>query len=163
MHITAKISDLIDGRLSAVEEERAWAHVHECAACRDMVEREGWLKSKLAGLSFADPMPSARFKDTLRADDLAGLMAAGGGAVVHRQRVRGLWALGGSAAGACVVGVLALGYAGNAGVEPRPPVSQLGGSTTQFTPASRDAARSRRTTSTPLSMQLVAVREKMGP
>ena len=34
------------------EEERAWAHVHACHQCRDLVEREGWIKTRLAGLSF---------------------------------------------------------------------------------------------------------------
>jgi len=57
-HLGARTSALLDGQLPAAEEERAWAHVHECCACRRLVEREGWLKRRLAGLS-VDPGVSA--------------------------------------------------------------------------------------------------------
>ena len=49
-----RVSALLDGQLSGEEAERAWAHVHACHACRDLVEREGWVKTRLAGLSFGD-------------------------------------------------------------------------------------------------------------
>lgn len=104
-HLGARTSALLDGQLPAAEEERAWAHVHECCACRRLVEREGWLKRRLAGLS-VDPGVSAPadLKGSLRggvlaasiwpADDLGEsysdprsmrrtlvMVAAGGGAV----------------------------------------------------------------------------------
>ncbi len=52
-HLGSRVSDLLDGRLSAEEEERAWDHVHLCHQCRDQVEREGWVKTRLAGLSLS--------------------------------------------------------------------------------------------------------------
>ena len=72
-HLGARTSALLDGQLPAAEEERAWAHVHECCACRRLVEREGWLKRRLAGLS-VDPGVSAPadLKGSLR----GGVMAA---------------------------------------------------------------------------------------
>lgn len=53
-HIGSTASALVDGQLSAAEEERAWRHVLGCAGCRRLVEREGWIKQRLAGLG-ADP------------------------------------------------------------------------------------------------------------
>jgi len=72
-HLGARTSALLDGQLPAAEEERAWAHVHQCCACRRLVEREGWLKRRLAGLS-VDPGVSAPadLKGSLR----GGVMAA---------------------------------------------------------------------------------------
>lgn len=71
-HLGARTSALLDGQLEAAEEERAWAHVHECCACRRLVEREGWLKRRLAGLS-VDPGVSAPadLKGSLRGGVLA--------------------------------------------------------------------------------------------
>jgi anti-sigma factor RsiW len=50
-HIGASVSALVDGQLSAEEEERAWAHVLGCPGCRRLVEREGWTKRRLSALS----------------------------------------------------------------------------------------------------------------
>ena len=47
-HLGPRVSALLDGQLDAVEEERAWEHVHACHQCRDDVEREGWVKTRLA-------------------------------------------------------------------------------------------------------------------
>ena len=44
-HLGTRVSALLDGQLSAEETERAWAHVHQCHLCRDLVEREGWISS----------------------------------------------------------------------------------------------------------------------
>jgi anti-sigma factor RsiW len=49
-HIGSTASALVDGQLSPAEEERAWNHVLGCPGCRRLVEREGWLKRRLAGL-----------------------------------------------------------------------------------------------------------------
>jgi anti-sigma factor RsiW len=49
-HIGSTASALVDGQLSPTEEERAWNHVLGCPGCRRLVEREGWLKQRLAGL-----------------------------------------------------------------------------------------------------------------
>ncbi|RNL66190.1 zf-HC2 domain-containing protein [Nocardioides marmoriginsengisoli] len=49
-HIGSSASALVDGQLSAAEEERAWSHILGCPGCRRLVEREGWIKQRLAGL-----------------------------------------------------------------------------------------------------------------
>jgi anti-sigma factor RsiW len=54
-HIGSTASALVDGQLSPAEEERAWRHVLGCSGCRRLVEKEGWLKQRLAGLG----MPGA--------------------------------------------------------------------------------------------------------
>lgn len=117
-HLGDRTSALLDGQLSPEETERAWAHVHGCHLCRDAVEREGWLKSRLAGLCH-DPTAKAA------PDGLKGVLHGAPGDVFfgfhgdsynghgveprsHRRAV-GLAALGGSAVGAAVMGVLAFG------------------------------------------------------
>ncbi|MFL6105486.1 MAG: anti-sigma factor family protein [Marmoricola sp.] len=50
-HIGSNASALVDGQLSSADEERAWQHVLGCAGCRRLVEREGWIKQRLAGLA----------------------------------------------------------------------------------------------------------------
>ncbi|HET6151377.1 MAG TPA: zf-HC2 domain-containing protein [Marmoricola sp.] len=50
-HIGSSASALVDGQLSAAEEERAWAHILGCPGCRRLVEREGWIKQRIAGLA----------------------------------------------------------------------------------------------------------------
>lgn len=59
-HIGSTASALVDGQLSAEAEERAWEHVLGCAGCRRLVEREGWVKQRLAGLGqpLATPVPA---------------------------------------------------------------------------------------------------------
>ncbi|WP_028643023.1 zf-HC2 domain-containing protein [Nocardioides sp. URHA0020] len=111
-HLGTKVSALLDGRLSADDTERAWAHVHTCHACRDLVEREGWVKTSLAGLSFGPTSAS----DSLKGSLLGALPATPDDDFLtsdrdHRRRQVGLVALGGGAVGAAVVGVLALGFA----------------------------------------------------
>ncbi|HEY0889695.1 MAG TPA: hypothetical protein VGE38_08805 [Nocardioides sp.] len=109
----ARVTALLDEQLSAEEADRAWAHVHGCHACRDRVEREGWVKRRLACLSFdsAGGAPEA-LKGSLR----GGLPVTPGDAFLfsdaHRgRRTVGLAAIGGGAVGAAVMGVLALGAA----------------------------------------------------
>lgn len=58
-HIGSNASALVDGQLSATEEERAWRHILGCAGCRRLVEREGWIKQRLAGLGSAPAAPAA--------------------------------------------------------------------------------------------------------
>jgi anti-sigma factor RsiW len=54
-HLGTNVSALVDGQLSADEEERAWSHVLTCAGCRRRVEHEGWVKQTLSGLGWAAP------------------------------------------------------------------------------------------------------------
>ena len=132
-HLGSRVSALLDGQLSAAEAERAWDHVHGCHTCRDRVEREGWVKTRLAGLSFevASPATPSGLKGSLLGAPLADGPYAGpalarfpGSAPVAspgdlflahptapRRRTVGIAALGGSAVGAAVMGVLVLGVA----------------------------------------------------
>lgn len=141
MHLGSRVSALLDGRLPAAEEERAWAHVHECNPCRDLVEREGWIKTRLAGLSFAD-RAACEAPDRLKSS----LLGCGSAltppafsttSTTVRARHRSLVAIGGGAAGAAVVGVLALGAAGTPQLERRAP-SDLSRPTTTSTPVVND-------------------------
>jgi hypothetical protein len=130
-HLGSRVSALLDGQLSPEEEERAWEHVHVCHLCRDAVEREGWVKTRLAGLSFGGASAPDRLKGSL-VDALAGpggtppgdaYLAHTGG---RTRRHPGLVAIGGGAAGAAVMGVLALGLgSADAPADRRPPVTNL--------------------------------------
>jgi hypothetical protein len=139
-HLGTRVSALLDGQLSAEDTEDAWAHVHACHACRDLVEREGWVKTRLAGLSFDACHAPDHLKGSLRGmppgDVLLGLGE-------HRSRRVGVGmaAIGGGAVGAAVMGVLALGAApaDAPSIERRTPVSQM--VTPSPTPASVPASR----------------------
>lgn len=50
-HIGSKATALVDGQLSPAEEERAWNHVLGCPGCRRLVQHEGSVKRRLAGLN----------------------------------------------------------------------------------------------------------------
>lgn len=117
-HLGAKVTALLDGRLPAAEEERAWEHVHSCHPCRDAVEREGWVKTRLAQLGHVGtPSPSSLRDSLLRAEFVTAVPVypdvlpeephPGHEAV----RPRHLAALGGSVLGMAVLGVVALGAA----------------------------------------------------
>ena len=113
-HLGTRTSALLDGRLSAEETERAWEHVHTCHACRDLVEREGWVKTRLAGLATTAPRrpTGSRARCSVR----PGHVRPGDAYLAmdvpdHRRRNAGLAAIGGGAVGAAVMGVLALGAA----------------------------------------------------
>ena len=123
-HLGHRVSALLDGQLSPEETERAWAHVHACHACRDAVEHEGWVKTRLAGLSADDDRAPAHLKGSLLCPTPFPTAAAGG----QRSRRAGMIALGGSAAGVAVLGVLALGITANTPApERRAPVTNFGG------------------------------------
>jgi hypothetical protein len=128
-HLGPRVSALLDGQLSPEEEERAWEHVHVCHLCRDAVEREGWVKTRLAGLSFGGASAPDRLKGSLldgpdgTPPGVAYLGHPGG----RSRRHTGLVAIGGGAVGAAVMGVLALGI-GSADAptnDRRPPVTNL--------------------------------------
>jgi hypothetical protein len=131
-HLGNKVSDLLDGQLPPDEEDRAWEHVHSCHYCRDLVEREGWVKTRLAGLSLAGTPASDRLKDALMGSQ-AGLTPGDALLAMSAKPRRGsLVAIGGGAAGAAVLGVLALGAApANApAIDRRGPVVNLPGPST---------------------------------
>jgi hypothetical protein len=53
-HLGVAVSALLDGQLDRSSAERAWAHVHTCDSCRRQVQREGWVKTRLATMT-GDP------------------------------------------------------------------------------------------------------------
>jgi anti-sigma factor RsiW len=115
-HLGSRVSALLDGQLSAEEEERAWAHVHSCHQCRDQVEREGWVKTRLAGLSFGDADVPGHLRGSLlgaltSARPPSDVILAANANADARPRWPALAALGGGAGVAVVMGVLALGAA----------------------------------------------------
>ena len=123
-HLGSRVSALLDGQLPREEAERAWAHVHVCHACRDLVEREGWIKTRLAGLSHGG---------TTAPDHLKGSLLGPHAHSPHldplgrRSRSWTGLAIGGGAVGVAVIGVLALGAASpDAPVDRRPPVTNIG-------------------------------------
>lgn len=122
-HLGSRVSALLDGRLGPAEEERAWEHVHVCHPCRDAVEREGWVKTRLAQLSLGPAAAPESLKSSLR--ERSGALLPPAFPTAARSRSRGLVAIGGGAASACVVGVLALGLSGPSRVDPRPPTTDL--------------------------------------
>jgi hypothetical protein len=106
-HLGDRVSALLDGQLPREDEERAWAHVHSCHFCRDLVEREGWVKTRLSTLSFPSASASDRLKDALMGAQ-AGLTPGDALLAMSARPRRGsLVAIGGGAAGAAVLGVLA--------------------------------------------------------
>jgi anti-sigma factor RsiW len=157
-HLGSRVSALLDGRLGAAEEERCWQHVQECHSCRDLVEREGWVKTRLAQLSFGTACAPDDLKTSLRGRCGALDPQPFPTGSASRSRSRSLVAIGGGAAGACVVGVLALGLGSPARVEPRPPATDLSRLVGPVAPTLSDSRQHR-----PLTQRLVAVREKMAP
>ena len=135
-HLGARVSALLDGQLAPVDEERAWEHVHTCYQCRDAVEREGWVKTRLAAMQPAGAAAPSHLKWSLLVrgvvdwpdlPDHPALVAAG-----SRRRHLGIGGIGSGAVGAAVMGVLALGAApANApGAVVRPGADSFGASLT---------------------------------
>lgn len=126
-HLGNRVSALLDGQLGPDEAERAWQHVHGCHVCRDAVEREGWVKSRLAGLTWGSEAAPAHLKGSLLGATSVGAMAM---ALDDHQRRLGLVAIGGSAVGAAVLAVLAVGVGPADGPSvDRTPVTNLVGPT----------------------------------
>jgi len=125
-HLGNRVSALLDGQLPPEETERAWAHAHVCHFCRDAVEREGWIKTRLAGLS-AGPQGAS---DHLKGSLLCGTSVPADPADHDRPRRAAMVLLGGSAAGVAVLGVVALGLGGSSAPAPSrdAPVTNFGGS-----------------------------------
>ena len=136
-HLGTRVSALLDGQLPQAEEEKAWEHVHACHFCRDLVEREGWVKTRLSTLNFGGSCAPDRLKDALMGAQ-AGLTPGEALLAMSTKPKRGsLVAIGGGAAGAAVLGVLALGAApANAPAIDRRPTGSNPSGTTLVSPAS---------------------------
>ncbi len=112
-HLGRRVSDLLDGQLPAQEADRAWAHIHGCGLCREAVEREGWVKTQLIGLSMAGSPAPAHLKGSLLGGSMAPSYPTDYGFEPEQERAwRGtLLTIGGGALGAAVLGIVALGVA----------------------------------------------------
>lgn len=154
-HLGAAVSALVDGQLDEESAERAWAHVAGCPSCRRLVEREGWVKRRLAEMAGAAPDAPQPPSDLL--GSLYDLEPAPGGhrgrdhvsaqaawAAVeqlerrHRPRRRaGLAVAGVGSVSAAVLGLSTLGAAplGIGGAPVQPPSSALTRATPSGTPA----------------------------
>lgn len=126
-HLGARVSALLDGQLSQAEADEAWAHVYACHACRDLVEREGWVKTRLAGLSGDSGAASPDLKGSLLSLTPGERFLVESGSSRGVRRGVGMAVLGGGALGAAMVGVLALGFSpgSNPSTDRRPPASRV--------------------------------------
>lgn len=115
-HLGSRASALLDGQLPAEETERWWQHVADCTSCSHQIERETWLKRRLACLGTeAAAVPSV--SDRLKADLMASPDAvtptpwssAGAMAAPRPRRAWGVAVMGSGAVGAACLGVLTLG------------------------------------------------------
>jgi anti-sigma factor RsiW len=112
-HLGTRVSALLDGQLSPADEERAWDHVHSCHQCRDAVEHEGWVKTRLAAMQLAGATAPSHLKGSLLVRGLVDWPDVPEHPALADARARrrhlGMTGIGGGAVGAAVMGVLALG------------------------------------------------------
>jgi hypothetical protein len=111
-HLGPRVSALLDGQLSVADEEKAWDHVHSCYECRDAVEREGWVKTRLATMQFAGSTVPSHLKGSLMVRGLVAdwpPLADDQSLAARGRRHLGLAGISSGAVGAAVMGVLALG------------------------------------------------------
>lgn len=129
-HLGTRVSALLDGQLGEAESAKAWAHLAGCRTCQQEVERESWIKRRVAGLSydaFSAEAPSSLKGELLGAPRLG----CGLPAPQEQRRAIGLALVGGGALGAAVMGFVAFGAApADAPTSPQPQLvsytSQLG-------------------------------------
>ncbi len=140
-HLGTRVSALLDGQLSAKETEEAWTHVYSCHVCRDLVEREGWVKTRLAGLCDAGAGDAERcapsgLKGSLLSMPPGEALLAGPEGQAASRRTTGAVVLGGSAVGAAMLGVLAFGFLPGSAppADRRPPATQISVPSTPNTP-----------------------------
>ncbi|TYL45175.1 hypothetical protein FXB39_19495 [Nocardioides sp. BGMRC 2183] len=139
-HLGTRVSALLDGQMPAAEAEDAWAHVYACHRCRDLVEREGWVKTRLAGLDAARATPADLKGSLLNLTPGEQFIAAPNAA--RRPVSGGFVLISGGALGAALLGVVALGVTPGAGpADRRPPVTQIN----QSTPTPSDGNATQRT------------------
>lgn len=117
-HLGARASALLDGQLSPEESQRAWAHLAGCRSCQEEIERERWIKGRVAGLCYDT---STAAPEGLKGELLGGPRSSVDCLAAHPRRMLGLAAVGGGALGAAVMGFLAFGAApADAPTSPQP-------------------------------------------
>lgn len=161
-HIGSSVSALVDGQLDPESAEKAWSHVLSCAACRRLVQREGWVKCRLS--SMAGTEPSARLLGSLYSlespgaqERLESLQAWAAVDELERKgrgrRRAGLVLAGAGSVSAAVFGFASLGGAGLGigGAPSAPPPANLSPATSTPTTASAGSSGSVRGTIPPTS------------
>jgi len=106
-HLGDSVSALLDDQLDEAAAERAWAHALACSDCRRLVEREGWVKTRLASVGGGEPSPG--LVDSLRA--MEAWAAVEEIEERHRGRRIGLAVAGAGSVSAAVLGIATLGGA----------------------------------------------------
>lgn len=147
-HLGVAVSALLDGQLDPSSAERAWAHVHACDACCRQVEREGWVKTRLARMTGDDDgAPPQQLLGSLyglgarSGPDPSGAAAwAAVGEIERRGRARRRTGLAVAGAGSVSVAVLGLasltgGTLGVGGGATQPPTSAFTRAPVTGTPA----------------------------
>ncbi|GAB2986326.1 hypothetical protein [Nocardioides montaniterrae] len=126
-HLGARVSALLDGQLPPAEAEDAWRHVYGCHSCRDLVEREGWVKSRLAGLQAVDcGLPASHSLKGSLLNLTPGESYLAPNQPAHRRTAFGVAVVGGGAVGAAVLGIVALVVGPGTGLsDPQPPATQI--------------------------------------
>ncbi len=128
-HVGTKVSALVDGQLPPDVADRLWAHVHCCPLCRDQVEREGWVKTRVAELS-TRRRPTPDYLTSLLSLDPADLAVADEHPqrehAATRRRTAVAAVVGAGSVGAAVLGVLAVaGPAATPPMDRRAPVADF--------------------------------------
>lgn len=130
-HVGNRVGALVDGQLPAELSERLWSHVHKCLLCRQAVEREGWVKTRLAGLASGGSQPQPpNYLASLLTDPPArsGSEAEAVAASPPQRPLLAVMVGAGSVGAAAVVGVLALTLPADPSAPVRrPPTSSLTG------------------------------------
>jgi hypothetical protein len=124
-HLGSRVSALLDGQLPAAEAERAWHHVHGCHSCRDLVEREGWVKTRLSSLSGDAGGAPEQLKGSLLGSSLLEAPSFPTHDHTRLRRHVGMVALGGGAVGAAVMGALVLASLPGDTPDRRPPTTSF--------------------------------------
>lgn len=127
-HVGTRVSALVDGQLPSDVADRLWAHVHCCPMCREQVEREGWVKTRLVALSQqARPAPDY-LTSLLALGPLEGDLAEEAPTSAASRRRAAAVVVGAGSVGAAVLGVLAVAGPAVAPDEPRrTPVADFSG------------------------------------
>lgn len=107
-HLGNRVSGLIDGQYDGEVADKLWAHVHGCSTCREQVEYEGWIKSRVAGLSGCQRQAPSYLTSLLTEPSASEAPAFAPAAAPSRRPSMTAAVVGAGSVGAAVLGVIAL-------------------------------------------------------
>jgi hypothetical protein len=153
-HLGSSVSARVDGQLDHATTERAWNHVLGCPHCRAQVEREIWVKNRLALLAGDEPAPPLveMLHELVSSDASSGPgdppPFSGADRSVRARRLTVLALLGVGSATAAVFAVATL--SGPLGLDPRSGTpASIGGATPGSSPSPSATSTSEPTQSGP--------------